>query len=140
MTQTPGPDAAHAPSLAARIAIWSARHRRKIVLAWVAAIIVAVASYLPRAREHRHGADSRRANRARPSSYSRSASATCRFPTQEVVVFSSSKYKVTDPIYKDTVQALMAQLRDLRDTADDDRGRHDGFVEHARRFRHAHPL
>jgi RND superfamily putative drug exporter len=37
-------------------------------------------------------------------------------PTQEIVVFSSSKYKVSDAIYKDTVQALMAQLSDLRET------------------------
>jgi uncharacterized membrane protein YdfJ with MMPL/SSD domain len=116
MTDASGPDAAHAPSLAARIAVWSARHRRKIVVAWVATIVVAVAltSLVPANTD------------MTPTPPGESGKALQLFkqrfgdvqvPTQEVVVFSSSKYRVSDPIYKDTVQGLMAQLRDLRDTA-----------------------
>ena len=61
-------------------------------------------------------------------------------PTQEIVVFSSPQYKVTDPIYKDTVQALMAQLTDLRETETTVRGRNDGRLQHAGGLRHAHSL
>jgi uncharacterized membrane protein YdfJ with MMPL/SSD domain len=115
MKEASSPDAAQKPSLAARIAGWSARHRRKIVLGWLAVVIAAVAanSLFPANTD------------MQPEAPGESGAALKLFqerfgdtqvPTQEIVVFSSSKYKVTDPIYKDTVQALMARLTDLRET------------------------
>jgi uncharacterized membrane protein YdfJ with MMPL/SSD domain len=115
MTTVPGPESDHTPSLAARIAVWSARHRRRVALAWLVIVIAAVATstVMPPNTD------------LEPEAPGEAGTALKLFkerfgdqqvPTQEVVVFSSSQYRVTDPIYKDTVQALMAQLMDLRET------------------------
>ena len=115
MTEASSSDAAQKPSLAARIAVWSARHRRRIALAWLAIVIAAVAanSLVP-ANTNMQGEAPGEAGAALKLFQERFGNT--QVPTQEIVVFSSSKYKVTDAIYKNTVQALMAQLSDLRET------------------------
>ena len=115
MTKAPNSDSAHEPSLAARIAVWSARHRRRIVLAWLIVIIAsAAACVLVPANTSVEGEAPGESGAALRLFKERFGDV--QVPTQEIVVFSSPQYKVTDPIYKATVQALMAQLTDLRDT------------------------
>jgi len=115
MNEASKQDVAQAPSLAARIAVWSARHRRRIVLGWVIAIIAAAAacSFVPAntEMEQRPPGESGAALRLFQERFGE-----VQVPAQEIVVFSSSKHKVTDPVYQSTVQELMAQLSDLRET------------------------
>ncbi|MCJ7492426.1 MAG: MMPL family transporter [Dehalococcoidia bacterium] len=114
MKEASSSDAAQGTSLAARIAVWSARHRRRIVLGWLAVVIAAAAanSLVP-ANTDMQGEAPGESGAALKLFQERFGET--QVPTQEIVVFSSPKYKVTDAVYKDKVQALMAQLTDLRE-------------------------
>ena len=116
MRAASSPDSEHGPSLAARIAMWSARRRRWIVLAWVLIIVGALAtsSMIPANTDLEQTAPGEAGAALK---LFKARFGDVQVPTQEVVVFSSTKYKVTDPIYQNTVQALMAQLKDLRETS-----------------------
>ena len=115
MTAASSPDSEHAPSLTAKVAVWSARHRRWIVLAWLFVVIAAIAALsLVPANTNLQGEAPGEAGAALKLFKERFGDV--QVPTQEIVVFSSSEYKVTDAIYKNTVQALMVQLSDLRET------------------------
>jgi uncharacterized membrane protein YdfJ with MMPL/SSD domain len=111
-------DSAHMaqqPSLVARLAGWSACHRRQVVLGWLVAIIASAAacSAAP-ANTNLEYSSPGEAGAALNLFKERFGDA--QVPIQEIIVFSSSKYKVTDPAYETTVKALMAQLADLRET------------------------
>jgi len=95
------------------MAMWSARHRKVVVLAWVLIVVVALGSCsmvtantdieLKGPGEALDGLELMRA----------------RFGTQqdiarEIVVFSHPSLSVDDPAYQDTVEGLMAKLRGLR--------------------------
>ncbi len=109
----PGP--ADKPSYTARIALWSARHRWRVVLAWLVIVIAAVVcTSLVKTNTDLEPTAPGEAGAAFKLFQQRFGDA--QVPTQEVVVFSSTKYKVTDPIYQSTVQELMAQLLGLRET------------------------
>ncbi len=109
-SETPPPEA---QSFSARISMWSARHRRLVVLGWIGLLILAFGacsvieadtdvSQAPpgeageafRLFEERFGEDED-------------------IPT-EFVVFSHPSLTVDDPGYEETVQGLMAELRALR--------------------------
>ncbi len=104
---------AEAHSFTARIAMWSARHRKPVAIGWVLMVIVALgactvigvdtdisqevpgeAGEAVKLFEERFGEDED-------------------IPT-EFVVFSHSTLTVDDPAYQETVDGLMAELRDLR--------------------------
>ena len=113
MTSSPVP--AEMPSFTARIALWSARHKRRIVLAWLVIVIAAIAcTSLVKTNTDLQPTAPGEAGAALKLFQQRFGDA--QVPTQEIVVFSSRKYKVTDPVYQATVQSLMAQLMDLRET------------------------
>ncbi len=114
MKAASSPGSEYAPSFTARTAVWSARHRRWIVLAWLFVVIAAVASEsLVKTNTSLQGEAPGEAGAALKLFQQRFGDV--QVPTQEIVVFSSSRYRVDDPIYKSTVQAEMAQLADLRE-------------------------
>jgi uncharacterized membrane protein YdfJ with MMPL/SSD domain len=104
---------APAPSFSARMARWSARHRRAMVIAWVLIVVVAMGTCV-----------------AVPADTDITLSGTgealdalelirARFGGQEqvpreIVVFSHPSLKVTDPAYEDEVKGLMTELLGLR--------------------------
>ncbi|MGA2285824.1 MAG: MMPL family transporter [Dehalococcoidia bacterium] len=106
---------AERPSFAARLALWSARHRRKVLPAWLAVVIAAVAG-LSLVPANTDLVQQPPGESGTALNIFRARFGDVQVPTQEIVVFSSSKYKVTDAFYQSTVQGLMAQLQGLRET------------------------
>jgi uncharacterized membrane protein YdfJ with MMPL/SSD domain len=103
------------PSLVARIAAWSARNRLRVVLAWVV-VIVASAAACSAAPANTNLEYSSPGEAGAALNLFKERFGDVQVPIQEIIVFSSSKYKVTDSYYETTVKALMAQLTDLRET------------------------
>jgi uncharacterized membrane protein YdfJ with MMPL/SSD domain len=110
MTESASP---RAGSLSARMASWSARHRKAVVLAWVVIVLVAMGSCsqvtantnieLQGPGEALDGLELIRARFGAQQDVAR-----------EIVVFSHPSLTVDDPAYKDTVQRLIEQIRGLR--------------------------
>ena len=103
-------------SFTARIAMWSARHRWRVVIGWVVLVVLAlfVSSVL--------GTDTRAESEIGAPGESGEAIDLLedRFPEQErgggveIVVFEHPSLTVDNPQYQETVEALLADLRDLR--------------------------
>ncbi len=100
-------------SLTARLAMWSARHRKAVVFAWVLIVVVALGScsLVP--------ANTDIKLQGPGEAFEGLRLFQDRFGTQqetvrEIVVFSHPSLKVTDPAYQETVEGLMAKLLDLR--------------------------
>jgi RND superfamily putative drug exporter len=97
----------------ARMATWSARHRKAVVFAWALIVLVALGSCslvtantnieLQGPGEALDGLELVRDRFGQQQDIAR-----------EIVVFSHPSLKVDDPAYKDTVEGLMAKLRGLR--------------------------
>ena len=97
----------------ARMATWSARHRKAVVFAWVLIVVVALGSC------SLVTANTNIELRGPGEAFDGLELIRARFGAQqdvarEIVVFSHPSLKVSDPAYRDTVQGLMAKLRGLR--------------------------
>jgi len=94
------------------MAMWSARHRRAVLVAWVVIVLVSLGACTTISAntnlEEKAPGESGRASALYEERFGVQSRAT------EIVVFSSPSLKVTDPIYKETVQGLMENLSALR--------------------------
>jgi uncharacterized membrane protein YdfJ with MMPL/SSD domain len=102
-----------ASSLTARTAMWSARHRKAVVFAWLLIVVVGLGSC------SLVTANTDITLQGPGEALAGLRLFQSRFGTQqetvrEIVVFSHPSLKVTDPAYQQTVQGLMARLLDLR--------------------------
>jgi len=104
--------AAEAQSFTARMAMWSARHRRAVLVAWVVIVLVSLGACTAISAntnlEEKAPGESGRASTLYEERFGVQSRAT------EIVVFSSPSQKVTDPVYKETVQGVMENLSALR--------------------------
>jgi uncharacterized membrane protein YdfJ with MMPL/SSD domain len=106
---------AEARSFTARISMWSARHRRPVVLAWFLVLILALGACSV------VEADTDIEMEAPGETGQASALIKDRLGEEEdipteFVVFSHPSLTVDAPAYKETVEGLVAKLRDLRAT------------------------
>ncbi len=92
--------------------MWSARHRRAVLAAWVGIVLVSLgACSAIRANTDLQETAPGESGRASALYQQRFGVLT---QITEIVVFSSPSLPVTDPTYKETVQGLMESLRALR--------------------------
>ena len=106
---------AEARSFTARISMWSARHRRPVVLAWFVVVILALGACSvmeddTNVEEEAPG-ETGEAVRLVGDRFGEEEVSTTEF-----VVFSHPSLTVDDPAYQETVEGLMAELRELRAT------------------------
>jgi RND superfamily putative drug exporter len=102
-----------ARSLTARLAMWSARHRKMVALGWVLIVVVAMGGCSV------ISANTNIEQRAPGEAGKASKLFDERFGVEEgeireVVVFSHPSLTVDDVVYRETVQGLMEDLRALR--------------------------
>ena len=104
---------AEAQSFTARISMWSARHRRPVVLAWFLVVIVALGACSVMEAdtnvEEELPGETGEAIRLVGDRFGEED-----ISTTEFVVFSHPSLTVDDPAYQETVEGLMAELRELR--------------------------
>ncbi|MGD0765364.1 MAG: hypothetical protein ABR978_03565, partial [Dehalococcoidia bacterium] len=100
-------------SFSARVAMWSARHRRAIALGWLAVIAAAFAACSMVAPDNNIALQVPGESGKALNLY-RDRFGSTQVPAQEIVVFSSASRTVDDPVYKQTVVNLMTQLTELR--------------------------
>ena len=105
---------AEAPSFTARIAVWCARHRWRVVGAWVLLLVVIMfASGQVDPDTDVDEGTSGESGQAVTLFEERFGEADEEV-SREVVVFSHPSLTVDDPEYRQAVQTLLADLRDLR--------------------------
>ena len=101
------------PSLTARLALWCARHRWRVVIAWVLSIVVAMfvggAVGTDTDIDQGGGGESGKAAKLFEERFEEQQS-----PIQETVVFSHPSLSVDSEEYRATVQGLMREMRRLR--------------------------
>src|SRR3954451_11531318 len=101
----PAPSSQH--NLAARMAIWSGRHRKKAIWGWLAFVLVAFAAGSAMGTTNisevdQFSGESHRAEVALHNAVMR--------PVEEVVFFQSDKLKITDPAFRAAVQDVTSRL------------------------------
>ena len=99
-----------------RVSMWSARHGRHVVLAWLAVVVAAivVSALVPPRTEWSYeppGEAGKALHLIQDRFHIKQSNA------QELVVFASRDHTVDDPVYKQTVTDLMQQLSQLRSTS-----------------------
>ena len=100
-------------SLTARMAMWSARHRRAVVLAWVLIVVAGLGSCsLVTANTDIEMKAPGEAGKGFELFQERFG--VQEGSPEELVVFSHPSLTVDDPEYRDTVEGLMGKLRSLR--------------------------
>jgi RND superfamily putative drug exporter len=101
----PAPSSQH--NLAARMAIWSGRHRKKAIWGWLAFVLVVFAAGSAIGTTNisevdQFSGESHRAEVALHNAGMR--------PVEEVVFFQSDKLKITDPAFRAAVQDVTSRL------------------------------
>src|SRR5919205_3151196 len=101
----PAPSSQH--NLAARMAIWSGRHRKKAIWGWLAFALVVFAAgsaigTTSISDVDQFSGESHRAEVALHNAGMR--------PVEEVVFFQSTKLKITDPAFRAAVQDVTSRL------------------------------
>lgn len=100
-------------ALIARLAAWSARHRKVVALAWLSLVIAAgAACFVAPANTDVEQAPPGESGKADDLIAERFGAQEN--PEQEVVVFSSSAHSVDDSEYRNVVEGVMSDLRSLR--------------------------
>ena len=107
-------DRPRAQSFTARLALWCARHRWRVVIAWALSIVVAlfVSSAVGADTDIDEGGGESESSKAVELFEERFDEQQT--PIQETIVFSHPSLTVDDPVYRGTVEGLLAELRDLR--------------------------
>ena len=104
---------AEAPAFTARIAMWSARHRKPVAIVWVLAVIAALGACsvvgVDTDIELEAPGEAGEAFDLFQERFGEEESTATEF-----VVFSHSSLTVDDPTYRETVEGLMTELRELR--------------------------
>ncbi len=100
-------------SFTVRLAMWSARHRKAVAIGWVLIVIAALAAITTiesdNSVEETAPGETGEATRLFEERFGEDED----IPT-EFVVFSHPSLTVVDPAYRETVEGLMSELRDLR--------------------------
>ncbi len=103
-------------ALTARLALWSAHHRKRIALAWLLIVVAAIGACIVAPANTDLKQESPGEAGAAAKLIEQRFGAAQQERQQEIVVFSSSTKSVDDPSYKSKVQGLITDLRGLRAT------------------------
>jgi RND superfamily putative drug exporter len=106
---------AEAQSFTARLALWSARHRRRVVIAWVLTVVIAMAACSTITADNEvEDPKTGETGKVLDLLDDRFGAGQEAGGFQEIVVFEHPSLTVDHPEYQDTVEALLADLRNLR--------------------------
>jgi uncharacterized membrane protein YdfJ with MMPL/SSD domain len=103
-----------AQSVTARIAMWSARHRRAIAIGWVLIVVVALGTCSAVPADTDIEMEVRGEAGEALDLYQERFGLEETGEAQEFVIFSQPDLPVDDPAYEETVKGLMAEIQALR--------------------------